>query len=200
MNYSLEDGRMSYDSTMLELPHALADWGKIPLNPAIVAGWRFRTDQDDSYLFRLLLAEQFRERFHFGANLGFERQVAGELETEYELNAALSYSLIDNKLAVGAQFIVEYETARGGESDDEVGFSEAESEHATTILLGPSLLYRPTRNLYIGLIPLFGLNKDSPAVEAFFLVGIDFEPFSRGYSREEKSEGEFPFQPVRRPR
>ena len=40
LNYRVEEGRLNYDSTRIELPHALANWGKIPFNPAIAPGWR----------------------------------------------------------------------------------------------------------------------------------------------------------------
>jgi hypothetical protein len=185
---------------VIELPHALADWGKIPLNPAIDAGWRFHTEGSDSYIFRALFAEQFGDRFYFGANLGFERQVAGELETAYELNSALNYRLIDGKLSVGAQLVVEYETAREREFDAEDNTFETESVHATQVLLGPSVLYRPTRNIYLGVTPLFGLTKESPTVEAYFLLGIDFEPFGRAYPKEQESGDESRFPRLRRPR
>ena len=200
MNYGIEEGNLTYDSTMIELPHALADWGKIPLNPAINAGWRFAAEDSDSYIFRLLLAEQFGEKFHFGANLSFERQVSGELETVYELNSALSYPLIDNKLALGVQLVVEYETAQEREFDVDDNAWETESEYSTEVLLGPSLLYRPTRNIYLGLTPLFGLTQESPTVEAYFLLGIDFEPFSRVSSKEEDRGNENRLPSLRRPR
>jgi hypothetical protein len=200
MNYEIKNGKFAYNSTMIELPHALPDWGKIPLNPAINAGWRFNTESADSYIFRLLLAEQFGERFHFGANLSFERQVGGEFETVYELNSALRYRLIDRKLSVGAQLVVEYETALEREFDAEDNVWETESVHSTEVLFGPSLLYRAGRNLYLGVAPLFGLTRESPTVEAYFLLGIDFEPFRRGAGREQPGGEESRFPRLRRPR
>jgi len=41
------------------------------------------------------------------------------------------------------------------------------------------LLYKPTRNTHLGLVPLFGLTHDSPAVETFFIFGVDLEPFAK---------------------
>src|SRR5690349_11325713 len=38
-SYSLEGGNLRYDSTRIEVPHALADWGKIAFNPSIDGGW-----------------------------------------------------------------------------------------------------------------------------------------------------------------
>ena len=198
LNYEIEDGHLSYDSTMIELPHALADWGKIPLNPALNAGWRFRNKEPDSYIARLLLGDQFGQKFNFGANLSFERQVSGELETDYELSAAANYRLIENKLSIGAQLVVEYETGR---ERDYVSGGAWETEYSTEVLLGPNVLYRLTRSIYLGLTPLFGLTKDSPVVETYFLLGIDLEPFSpkRSGKRGEESDN-LGLKPVRRPR
>ncbi len=200
MSYGVRDGKLTYDSTMLELPHALADWGKIPLNPAIDAGWRFNTSGPDSYLFRLLLAEQFGQKLYFGANLSFERQVAGELETAYEFSAAMNYNLIDMKLSVGAQFVLEYETARESEFDAEDNVWETANKYDTQILLGPSVLYRPTNHLYLGVTSLFGLTEKSPTVEAFFLLGIDFEPFGHSTSKAQDSGEDNRYPILRRPR
>lgn len=200
MNYGVRDGKLSYDSTMIELPHALAEWGKIPLNPAIDVGWRFHGGGADSYLLRALFADQIGERFYYGVNLSFERQVGGELETSYELNAALNYRLIENRLSVGGQFVLEHETAQEKEFDAEDNEWETESVHATQVLLGPSLLYRPTRQLYVGLAPLFGLTHDSPAVEAYFLLGIDLEPGHGASSTSGESESQKRLPILRRPR
>ncbi len=187
-NYSLEDGRWSYDSTRVEVPHALANWGKIPFNPAIDAGWRFREGESDSFLVRLLLAEEFGQRWHLGANLGYERQVGGGRETDYELNAALSYVAFDRRLSVGAELLVEHETEEGDPS-------------ATSIMMGPVILYKPTRNTHLGVVPLFGLTADAPMSEVFFVFGIDFEPFSRwGKSGDDGDKDRRGFSPVRRPR
>jgi len=184
-NYRVEGGQLSYDSTRLELPHALADWGKIPLNPTIDGGWRFRNEEDDSYLFRLLLAEQFGERFHFGGNFGFEQQVGGDRETEYELNGALGYVVADRKLTVGAELLVEFESDQDGEEE-------------TTLLFGPTALFKPSSDTHLGLVTLFGLNDESPAAEIFVVFGIDFEPFGwSGSASDLEREG---IEPRRRGR
>ena len=188
VNYSLQNGNLQHDAMLVEIPHALADWGKIPLNPTVDAGWRFNTESADAYFFRLLLADEFSQRLHFGANLSFERQISGDLETVYELNTALSYVAIDSKLTVGAEFLVEYETAAEREDDG------VDRTYATSAMLGPTILYKPTRNTHLGLVTLFGLTHDAPSVEAFFIFGIDFEPFS---SRS-TSSSDTPVRPVRR--
>ena len=95
---------------------------------------------------------------------------------------------IDSKLTLGAQFLVEYET------DEEVDSGVTESDYATTVMLGPSLLYRPTRNMYLGLTALFGLTHDSPVAEIFLNFGIDLEPFVGGQSDSNEDQ----IRPLRR--
>jgi hypothetical protein len=182
-NYSIEAGELRYDSTRIEVPHALANWGKIPFNPTIDGGWRFNNGEEDSFLVRLLFAEEFGEKWHFGANFGYEQQVGGERETEYEINAALSYVAMDRKLAIGAEFLAEFE------SDDE--------ENSSEVLLGPSILYKPTRDIHLAFVPLFGLTHDAPVAELFFIVGIDLEPFTWKWGGQESA---MDTPTIRRPR
>ena len=193
-NYNATGGKLHHDSSLVEIPHALADWGEIPFNPAIEAGWRFNNDEANACMFKLLLAEEFNPRLHFGANLGFGRQVGDEHETAYEFNVALSYVVKDSKLAVGVEALVEHESWHGGDDDDG-------PTHSTTVMVGPSVLYKPTRNTHVGLVTLFGLTNDSPVMQAYVIFGIDFEPFSGGRTaREGDGKDASLFQPVHRPR
>ena len=64
--------------------------------------------------------------------------------------------------------------------------SEDEEEYESEVLLGPAVLYKPTRDTHLGVVALAGLTDDSPKVELFFVFGIDLEPFtwSRGRGEE----------------
>ena len=190
LNYSLDSGRLKYDSTLLELPHALADWGKIPLNPTINFGWRFNADKADAYLLRLLLAEELGHRIHFGANLTFDREIGDGRQTAYELNAALSYVTLESRLTLGLEMLAEYET-----ENEEEG-----TTHSTTVMLGPTALYKPTRNTHLGLVPLLGLTHDAPVVEVFLIFGLDLEPLLWGKSGDSPAADADQFRPVRRRR
>ncbi len=195
LKYSLNGGKLKHDATLIELPHALADWGKIPLNPTLDGGWRFNSGESDAYFFRLLLAQEFGKRVHFGANLSFEKQVGGERETARELNAALSYVAIDSKLTLGIELLVEYEKSR------EWVAGNLERNYSTTAMVGPTALFKPTRNTHLGLVPLFGLTHDAPVVEAFIIFGIDLEPFlTRNSNSAEGSKDSGGFHPFRRSR
>jgi len=200
LNYSVTGGKATYDSTLIELPHALADWGRIPLNPTIVPGWRFNTSEPDAYFFRLLLAEELGRRVHFGANLTFQRQVSGALETSYELNTAVSYVVKNARLTVGAELVVEHEIGRDFVTDEE-GEIETEIERTTSVLLGPSVLFKPSRATHLGLVGLFGLTSDAPSAEIYVIFGIDLEPFFRpGAADRDSGINPDELRPVRRGR
>lgn len=213
LDYSVHHGgKLRYDGTLVELPHALAKWGRIPLNPTVDFGWRFTTQAPDAYFFRLLLAEEFSKRLHLGANLTFDRQIGGPRQTAFEFNHALSYALIDSKLSVGYELRVEYEReqaegekaaaavnllaggATAGSDENPTDASRLGSRrhgrftHSTTVLLGPSVLYRPTRSTYLSLVPLVGLTHQSPVAEVYCVFGIDLGP--RGPSEQGEGQAE----------
>ncbi len=225
LDYSIHHGgKLRYDGTLLELPHAIAKWGVIPLNPTVDAGWRFITGAPDAFFFRLLLAEEFSKRIHSGADFTFDRQIGGDRETSFEFNQALSYVVINSKLSVGYEFRLEYEReqaehesesegggtaapAAGGSSgsgDDDDNDNDNDGgttdmslrhrggrfEHSLSVLLGPSVLYRPTSSTYVSLVPLVGLTRQSASVEAYLIFGIEFGPRkpSKQNGGEEESE------------
>jgi hypothetical protein len=43
---------------------------------------------------------------------------------------------------------------------------------------------------YVVATPLFGLTSQSPVGEAYFLIGVDFEPFRGGSSKGQEGEEE----------
>lgn len=176
-----------YDSTLFELPHALANWGKIPLNPTIDIGGRLIRGEVGSLFTRLLLAEEFSARWHLGADFSFERQLGSGRATSFEINGAVSCVIVENRLSVGAELRAEFER----ENDDDEGV-----ERTTTLTVGPSVLFKPTSKTHLDFVPTFGVTHDSPRVEAFLIFGVDFG--SRG--EREKDEGEAEAEHFRAPR
>lgn len=196
LKYSIDHGRLRRDGVLVELPHALADWGEISLNPTIDAGWRFNARKPDAYFISLLLAEDFGKKVHFGAGLSFENQIAGEREQSYELNTAFTYSAIDTTLSLGAELLLEHETERTG-----FGVGGANRVHSTSLMAGPIVLFKPTLGTHLGLMPLFGLTNDAPVAEVFVVFGVDLEPFrQRRAVNDRKEENSGPSQLFRRRR
>jgi len=202
VDYSHLDGKTRYDYTLLELSHALADWGKLPLNPTINGGWRFIRDEPDAFFVRLLLADEFWHRIHFGSNLTFDRQIGGEQETSWELNQAVSWIVLQKTLSMGLEMRAEYEKERADRDDEEIDSPSGKKRkfnYSTTVVMGPSLLFKPTRRTHLELVPMAGLTHDSPHLDAFLVFGIDFSAREERESDEERSADDYPVSGPRGP-
>ena len=155
------DGPTRHAGNQVEARWALAEWGRIPLNPTLYAEWKFNDGVADAYEVKLLLGEQLAPRWHWGLNLFFEQETGGRRATEWGISQAVSYSALDSKFSVGVETNFEHTTERGSRGRPEIEF-----------LIGPSLQWRPTRRTHLDFVPLFGATKDSPRVEAFVVFGV----------------------------
>ena len=163
-----QDRRATQDSVSLELRYALADWGKIPLNPTLYAEYAFGTDTQtdpDTLELKLLLGEDLAPRWHYGLNFSCEQELTGPRSTELLAAQGISYTLIDQKLGVGLETEFIHTTLHGSRSDVSTEFN-----------IGPSIQWRPTSCTHLDIVPLFGTTKESPHVEAFAIFGYDFGP------------------------
>jgi hypothetical protein len=159
-----DDGHLRHHDVAAELRYALADWGKIPLNPTIYGEWKFVDPSQGADVFeiKLLLGEQLAPRWHWGLNAVWEQEVGQARATELALSQGVSYTAIDEKLSVGLEMVFKHETEKSSRDEPELKF-----------LLGPSLQWRPCHRTHLDIVPLAGLTHDSPRVEAFIILGID---------------------------
>lgn len=160
-----DSGYTHHKDFSVEARYALADWGKIPLNPTVYGEWKFVDEEADVYEAKLLLGDDLGASWHYAINGTLEQQVGDSRATEIAVGAALSYTAIDRKLGLGAEAKYVNETEQGLRGDS-----------ADKLLLGPSLQWRPIPGSHIDVVPLFGLNHDSPRVESYIVAGIDFGP------------------------
>jgi len=160
-------GEIEATEYKIELRHAFADWGEIPLNPTAYIEYEgpIEFDGPGGLEYKLLLAETLAPKVHAAANLIFEHSL-DEDEIEYGVSGGLSYTLVENKFSVGAE----------GELIKE----DAGSEQKVETLIGPSFEYRPTNNTSIRFAPLFGVGSESPDYSAFAVFGIGFGPGEEG--------------------
>jgi len=163
-----------HDSNSIELGYALADWGVIPLNPVVKAEWKFNNGAADAYEFQLLLGEQLAPRLHYGLNFFFEHQVGDDRRQEIAASQALSYTLVDSRLAAGVEMKFVSESDKDSRNNPENSF-----------LIGPSVQWRPTHRTHLTVVPLFGVNDAAPTLELFVLFGIDFGAGSEERERVE---------------
>jgi hypothetical protein len=158
-----ERGKYRYQGSQAELRWALAEWGKIPLNPTLYGEWKFNDEAADAYELKLLLGEEWAPRWHWGFNASYEQETGGARATELALSQALSYTVVDRVLGVGVEMQLESTSEKGSRSDPAYEF-----------LLGPSIQWRPIPQIHLDLVPLFGLTGDSPRLESFVVLGFDF--------------------------
>ena len=157
------DGHSRTEDYSFELRYALADWGKIPLNPTLYAEYKVVPEGPDVFEGKILLGDQIAGGWHYGINFVWEQQLSGERETEYQVVAGLSKTILDGRLSAGIEAKYDNDSVKGGRSKAEQIF-----------LVGPSLQWRPTEHLHVDMTALIGVNSDSPRQECYFILGYDF--------------------------
>ncbi|HEY4283784.1 MAG TPA: hypothetical protein VGM62_12035 [Chthoniobacterales bacterium] len=165
----------------VEARYALADWNKIPLNPTIFAEYKFGTgpirheegpppppgeeeeesgppQQPDAYELRLLLSQEFGERFEWAMNGFFEKENTGDRGREWGIAQSIVTPILlsHEQLKVGVE--MEYKNftvkdTRGSAQD--------------TFIIGPTSSFRTSKSTRFDVSALFGTTNDSPAVTVF---------------------------------
>jgi hypothetical protein len=161
-NWGISEGDAFYKGSSVELRYALANWGKIPLNPTLYGEWNFNDRDPDVWELKLLLGQTLGHRWNLAGNFTYEQETGGEREQEIGLSSALSYALIDQTLNAGVEMLWERKTSKHSRGDPENAF-----------LIGPSINVRPTRFSFITAAPLFGTTDDSPDAEVFVIAGFN---------------------------
>lgn len=161
-NWGIEDNGAFYKGSSVELRYALADWGKIPLNPTLYGEWNFNDRSPDVWEMKLLLGDTFCHRWNWATNFTYENETGGEREREFQISEALTYVLIDRTLNAGVEALWEYKAAAASNRTD------------YEFLIGPSVNVHPTRNSFVTVAPLFGATPDSPEAEIFVVAGFQF--------------------------
>jgi hypothetical protein len=161
-NWGIEEGDTFYKGSSVELRYALANWGKIPLNPTLYGEWTFNDSVPDRWELKLLLGQTFCRRWNWAGNFTYEQETGGERERETAVSSALTYALIDQTLNAGVEMLWERKTSKDTRGDPQNEF-----------LIGPSINVRPTRFSFITVAPLFGTTEDAPNAEVFVVAGIN---------------------------
>ncbi|MCX6997668.1 MAG: hypothetical protein NTV49_11420 [Kiritimatiellaeota bacterium] len=148
-----------------ELRYALADWGKIPLNPTLYGEAKYVWDGPNVLEGKLLLGDQFGQRIHWGVNFVWEEEAGGERERELAVSQAASFAVIDQRLSLGYEWQYYTTTVAGDRAHPE-----------KSLVIGPSLQWRPTANTHLDFVPMFGVTEDAPRMRSFVVFGFDFGP------------------------
>lgn len=165
--YLRQDYATGDDKTLwggqFEVRWALADWGKIWGNPTLYIEYLTLEDRPDKIEPKLLLGGEIAEGWHWGANAVFEYELSGQREAEYALTTSVSRTIIDQKLSLGIESVFSATDAKG-----------ERGRLNTSFVIGPSLQWRPVRNMTVNIAPLIGTTNESPAAQIYFNAGWEF--------------------------
>jgi len=181
---------------------ALADWGKIPLNPTLFAEYKFGTGH-------ILHEEGPEEEMVDDEDLTPEEEEEMEQEEEarmheerpdaYEFRLLLSEEIAKN---VEWSFNAFLENETSGDRGREWGFAQSiqvpvllprerlkvglemqyknftvkdtRGDPTHSFVIGPSLAFKPTANMRFDLAPLAGVTEDSPDLQVFAIFSYVF--------------------------
>ena len=147
-------------SFTLEARYALADWNKLPLNPAISAEYQFGLSNalPDSGELALLISHDFPHLIEWAMNIFVDREFGGRQSTSagFAQSVEVPVLLPEEKLEVG----LEMQYRSGGEAPGRNGTTKG-------LAIGPTLAWRPTKNARFDLSPLIGTSDHTPAVQVF---------------------------------
>jgi hypothetical protein len=154
-------------SFTLEARYALANWNKLPLNPAISAEYRFGLSNGlpDSGELALLISHDFPHEIEWAMNIVVDRDFGGKESRNagFAQSVEVPVLLPEEKLEVG----LEMEYRSGGET---IGLERK----TKGLAIGPTLAWRPTKNARFDLSPLIGCSDHAPAVQVFAVFSFSF--------------------------
>ena len=164
----------------IEARYALADWNKIPLNPALSAEYKFglgRTSREgsipDAIDFGLLLSHDFRHMVEWAMNFFVDQEVNGDQSIDWGFAQSVEVPVLlpEEQLEVG----LEMQYRHGREAIAHV-------DQARGFVIGPTLAWRPTKSARarFDFSPLFGCTGDSPRVEIFAVFSLSFGKLEAG--------------------
>ncbi len=139
-------GPLVLESERVELRWAFADWGVIPGNPTLYLEFIRPHEGPFKGEVKLLFGGSLAPRWHWGANLSWERELWGNQTNEYAVTAAISHTVIERTLSIGAETRVEL-------VDQRPHFGKFVSYE---FLIGPSLRFIPLPRFALSLVWLFG--------------------------------------------
>ena len=152
-------------SFTLEARYALADWNKLPFNPAISAEYRFGLDHttSDSTQIALLVSHDFPHLIESAMNIFVERESGGRSSTSFGFAQSIEVPVLlpEEKLEVG----LEMQYRSGGESGRRDGTTKG-------FAIGPTLAWRPSTKARFDLSPLFGCSDHTPALQVFAIFSV----------------------------
>ena len=160
----------TYDRISIAGRYALANWNKIPLNPAVFGEYKFGIGETsrgrtipDTAEFGMILSHDFRHMVEWAMNWSVEQEVnAGQsIAWAFAQSVEVPVLLPEERLEVGLEMQYRHSDERITNVDQPRGFA-----------VGPTLAWRPTKSARFDFSPLFGCTGDSPRVEIFAVFSL----------------------------
>lgn len=162
------------NSLAVGVRYALADWGAIPLNPALGVAWKSISGAPDAAEYKLVLGGEITPRWHWAGDVTYERQWGGPRFRETTMSGGITYTVKNERLNVGI-------AARSRRS------TETKEATRKEFTFGPCVEIRPSDLIHINLSPMWGAGRNSPAREFVVSVGVDFGEGSNDHDDHPKS-------------
>jgi hypothetical protein len=153
--------RWREDALKVSMRYALADWGRLPLNPALGLGWRFNSGAPDAPRVQLVLGDELTPRLHWAADCQYERQTGGPHLRELTVATALTYSVTNETLNAGLQAQWKRSAATADPPSIRVEF-------------GPCVQYRPRDQIHLDCVALWGTERNRSVHGLIVSVGFEF--------------------------
>jgi len=159
-----ESNHFHFAETQVEARYALADWDCLPWNPTLYFEYKLHDDvgEPDVAEVKLLLSKDIGCRWKAGFNFAWEKEMSHDEEVVLGFSGAVSYTVVDQRFSVGAEFQYERATLEGSRDDP---------EH--TLYIGPSLQFRTSSTTHFDVAPLFGVTEDSQVMQLFLIFGVE---------------------------
>lgn len=159
-------------SFTVEARYALANWNKLPLNPAISAEYRFgaqRAEADSGEL-AVLVSHDFPHLVEWAMNVFVDQEFSGGDSTSggFAQSIEVPVLLPEEKLELGAEMLYR----SGGESP--LGRT------TKGLAVGPTLAWRPSQKARFDLSPLVRCGDHAPALQVFATLSFSFGGSSGG--------------------
>ncbi len=153
--------RWHEDSLRLSARYALADWGKLPFNPALGLGWRCNPGAADAPVVQLVLGDEFTPRLHWAADFQYEHQTGGPRLRELTAATAITYSVTNETLNIGLQ-------AQWKRTTELLDPTSIHTE------AGPCIQFRPRDQIHLDCVALWGTERSRPVHGLVLSVGFEF--------------------------
>lgn len=153
-------------SFTLEARYALANWNKLPLNPAISAEYRFGAGRavSDSGEIALLVSHDFPHLVEWAMNVFVDQEFGSRHSTSGGIAQSIEVPILlpEEKLEIGLEMLYR---------------SGGETQFARTtkgLAVGPTLAWRPSQKARFDLSPLLGCGDHTPPLQIFAVLSFSF--------------------------